>query len=175
MMKLIPRELLLAVDPRPPDPVPTSIPSSTPAPVCFPSGGEGKNSEWAQTQIRLKEKKKKALLIRVTIFFFPKTLKQRKFSASRNSLNQSHMWTQSQWLFSFPPNVTGFSDTLIFFLLPIISISNFFFFFKDPRHDTRPFNQAGRMQKICSVWNQREIKDIEGRKNPRLVKTNKQL
>lgn len=55
------------LDPRPPDAVPTSFPSATPAPVCFASGGVKKKNP---NEPKLKSGvKKKALLIPVTIFF----------------------------------------------------------------------------------------------------------
>lgn len=97
-------------------------------------------------------------------------------SASRNSLNQSHMWTQTQWPFrQFSTNITGFSRHIdFFFLLPIISISLFFFFFKILGMIADLLTRQAGCQKIWSVWKQREIKDIEGRNSPWLVKTNKQ-
>lgn len=57
------------------------------------------------------------------------TSEQRKLSASRNSLNQSHMWTQTQWPFrQFSTNITGFSRHIDFFSCAYYQYQSFFFF-----------------------------------------------
>lgn len=101
------------VDPWPLDLVYTAFPSSTQLLFALLQVVKGRTPH----ELKLKSgMKKRALLILVTIFF-SKSLEQRKFSASRNSLNQSHMWT---WTQQFSTNITGFSQHIdFFFLLPL--------------------------------------------------------